>query len=154
MAWTERTKVDMMIRDITALGGGFFTLFLSILLFIVDRDVVAWRLLIGFALIYPAAGLLRYAYFKKRPYPMPYSNLFEKLDASSFPSIHAANSFYAAYVLHNTFASNPLSAFLFLLAVFVALSRVYMKRHYPIDVAGGAALGAVAAYLTVNVLLS
>lgn len=58
----------------------------------------------------------------------------------SMPSGHAATSFAGAVVLTYLF---PRSApYVFLLAVAIAFSRVYVGVHYPSDVLAGAALGA------------
>ncbi|QQG40032.1 MAG: phosphatase PAP2 family protein [Candidatus Aenigmatarchaeota archaeon] len=146
----DNKYVEMMMRDITTFGGGFFTFFLAVLLFIVGKGTVAERLVLGFPLIYPITALIRLVYYKKRPKPETHTNFIEWIDSSSFPSIHAANSFYMAFVLHSAFASNPASLFLFFLAAFVGYTRIYFKKHYPVDVAGGAVLGLALSYLTVN----
>lgn len=58
----------------------------------------------------------------------------------SMPSGHAATSFAGAVVLSYFL---PRSApYMFLLAVAIAFSRIYVGVHYPSDVAAGAALGA------------
>lgn len=59
---------------------------------------------------------------------------------NSFPSGHAATSFAGAVLLGHFFPR----AFpgLLGLAALVAISRVYIGVHYPLDVLGGAALGA------------
>lgn len=58
----------------------------------------------------------------------------------SMPSGHAATSFAGAVVLSYL---QPRSApYMFLLAVAIAFSRIYVGVHYPSDVAAGAALGA------------
>jgi undecaprenyl-diphosphatase len=61
----------------------------------------------------------------------------------SFPSGHAATSFAAATILT---AAVPRAAPLwYLLAAAIGFSRVYVGVHYPLDVVGGAILGAAIA---------
>lgn len=57
----------------------------------------------------------------------------------SFPSSHATTAFAMAVVL--SFFEPRLKAGLFVLAVFVSLSRVYMGVHYPVDIVAGACIG-------------
>lgn len=64
---------------------------------------------------------------------------------SSFPSSHAANAFALAVLFCRRW---PKGAILFLGgATLVAVSRVYLNRHFPSDVVVGALLGACLALL-------
>jgi len=63
----------------------------------------------------------------------------------SFPSAHSTNNFAVATFLAGIF---PRKKWLwFSLASLVAISRVYNGVHYPIDIAGGAALGATIGWM-------
>jgi undecaprenyl-diphosphatase len=63
----------------------------------------------------------------------------------SFPSNHALNNFAAA-----TFISRlhpDYSWIVFIVAVLISLSRVYLGVHYPSDILGGALIGVLFGYL-------
>ena len=63
----------------------------------------------------------------------------------SFPSGHSVTAFAIAFVLSRTY---PRYAFLFYgLAGLVALSRVYLAKHFPSDVVAGAAIGLLAGWI-------
>jgi undecaprenyl-diphosphatase len=70
-----------------------------------------------------------------------FTALADNPDAYSFPSGHTSAAFAIATALQGErHCAGPLSL---LVAVGIGLSRVYLGAHYPLDVAAGAALGAV-----------
>ena len=78
--------------------------------------------------------------------PRPCSNLDVHLlvgcgSGFSFPSSHAANLFGQAYLFR--VIKPGFAKFLIPLAIVVALSRVFVGVHYPIDIIVGAALGTI-----------
>jgi undecaprenyl-diphosphatase len=70
--------------------------------------------------------------------------------SSSFPAGHAATSFAGATLLAYLAPRGRL--LFFALAVAIGFSRVYVGVHYPGDVLGGAAIGAVVALAAIAVL--
>ena len=56
-----------------------------------------------------------------------------------FPSNHAANSVVVAFILTRFY--KKLNPFLWTLALVVCISRMYLGKHYPSDLLGGALLG-------------
>jgi undecaprenyl-diphosphatase len=62
--------------------------------------------------------------------------------AYSFPSNHATNHFAIAVYLCATWVAKPWPRMAWLLwALSISLAQVYVGKHYPLDVLGGALLG-------------
>jgi undecaprenyl-diphosphatase len=70
-----------------------------------------------------------------------FAALAENPDVFSFPSGHTA----VAFAVAAAFAGQgvPLAGFLLILAVGIAVSRIYLGAHYPLDVAAGVLVGTV-----------
>jgi undecaprenyl-diphosphatase len=66
-------------------------------------------------------------------------------DSFSFPSSHAVNNFAAAVFFYKIYPK--LKWILFSVAFLIALSRVYVGRHYPSDILGGAVIGSLIGYI-------
>jgi undecaprenyl-diphosphatase len=62
----------------------------------------------------------------------------------AFPSLHSANSFALAFILTRFFRQN--AWIFYTLASLIALSRVIVGVHYPLDILGGAILGTLIAF--------
>ncbi|HLC58744.1 MAG TPA: phosphatase PAP2 family protein [Candidatus Nanoarchaeia archaeon] len=139
------------IKEITLFGSTTFYIFLLILSFF-DFDIFIF-LLLGFIITFGIALIIRLLYFKKRPLKQTYANFIEKVDASSFPSLHVARSIFLTLVIHKFFNNYFLSIFFLIIAILVAFSRIYLKKHDIYDVLGGLVLGIIGYYL-VNFVIS
>jgi undecaprenyl-diphosphatase len=103
-----------------------------------ERDAALLGL--GAGLATAASQLLKRVCCRPRPSARgSFGALVENPDAFSFPSGHTAAAFGAATALAG--AGHGLGALLLVLAVGIAVSRVYLGAHYPLDVAAGALLG-------------
>jgi len=143
------TKIIMkkFFEEITFFGGIAFYLFVIILLLISQKYIFALRLFLGLMIIYLITFVIRLFYFKDRPKKMEYTSLLEKIDASSFPSIHAARITYLfLFILFSSsFFLNPIVNILMgVVSLLVVYSRIYLYKHDIVDVLAGVILGGFA----------
>ena len=81
--------------------------------------------------------LLKLVVRRHRPRLEQLPALISTPTALSFPSAHASSSFAAARAYSALMPGTPL----YVVAIAMALSRVYLGVHYPSDIAAGALLG-------------
>jgi undecaprenyl-diphosphatase len=137
--------LDLFMPLITKLGdAGIFWIAVAVV-FLIFKKTRKTGIMMGVALV---LGLLVGNLFLKpvvgrvRPYDMPGVDvelLVERLHDKSFPSGHTLACFEAATVLLIRDKRFGISAIV--IAILVALSRLYLYVHYPTDVLVGAVLG-------------
>jgi membrane-associated phospholipid phosphatase len=86
---------------------------------------------------YALNTLLKTIVRRRRPQLEKLPALISTPTSLSFPSAHASSSFAAARAYSSLLPGVPL----YIVAVLMALSRVYLGVHYPSDIAAGALLG-------------
>ena len=73
-----------------------------------------------------------------------------KSSKKSFPSNHSANIFFISFFLSYVYSNKK--KYFITLAILVAISRVYIGAHYPIDIISGAILGIIVNYIIMKLL--
>ena len=145
-----------VMRVITTLGnGGAFWIVLTLLLLIFKRTrrmgvycaaSMLLTLLVVNLCIKPLAA-------RTRPYELiqGLEILVSRPRDYSFPSGHSANSLSCAWTLFRL-APKKYGVPALVLAVLIALSRLYVGVHFPTDVLAGAAIGVLLSELTLRAL--
>jgi len=74
--------------------------------------------------------------------------LKEEPEETSFPSGHSGFSYTLAYVIGHQYPRWRIP--LYFVATMVGTSRIYLGRHYPLDVLGGALIGVLVGWQVTN----
>ncbi len=135
----------------TYLGDGYLWGGLSLGLILFGRPIDRTYVLIGLAVSIVNIAVFRafkLIFARERPLFVSDSLRSRLIDSYSFPSGHATVSFGLAWTISVFYPYLPAQLATYFVAITIALSRVYLKEHYPLDVICGALLGSfVAAYL-------
>lgn len=137
-------------------SGYFLVLGAAVLFFFLKKDwkkqtfffsVTSLSLLFSSGFITP---LIRYFFYRPRPYiALSLESLITKT-TSAFPSGHAA--FFFALSVAVLFFHKRLGVWFLIVSVLMGFARVYAGVHYPLDIVGGAAIGVVSVLFAVFVL--
>lgn len=146
----RKRKYAEYIQDFTALGNPFLLLlvsFASLQGITWQSHRVLWAILIGgFLANEVICSTIKYIWHKPRPNQQGFADGMEKIDAGSFPSIHAARiSFVYASLSYIQYTQNQSLIFAMIaliVVVVVGYSRVFLRKHFPVDVAAGYGFGA------------
>jgi membrane-associated phospholipid phosphatase len=142
------------LKEASFFGGLFFYIFLSAFVFALGKNILFLQLVAVFILTYSATLLIRFFYYKERPRKEKYTNFIERLDASSFPSLHSMRASAMFVVFHFYFNSLWISELFLSLAIAVFASRYFLKKHFLEDILVGAILGLGIAFLVAALLLA
>ncbi len=132
-------KYKEWIRDFTSLGNPIILLFVPFA--VLGPQPLFYKLLLALLINEVFCSLIKLFFHKPRPDGQAYKGVLEKIDAGSFPSIHASRISLVYFTLFNNASNLSLKiTFLAVIAV-VAYSRVALKRHFVTDIIGGITIG-------------
>lgn len=136
--------LDYAMLGMTQLGNGMFSLALSALFYFLGQRRLAVELILGTLTLWLAVETIKILTGRARPYLLlsGVRIIGWQERGRSFPSGHTTQVFFIASFLSRFFAVEGGMIFLlYLLAVLVAFTRIYVGAHYPRDVLAGALLG-------------
>jgi len=142
-----KSIIDTAFKQLTEIGS--LTIIAVIIVFTYFYDkTLAYNIFIGVAAVTLISLIIKAVSYKSRPNKQKYHTLIERIDASSFPSVHSARISILAFwlVLYSNILL--LKIFIILIAVLIAYSRIYLKKHYYSDVIAGIILAGI-----INVLM-
>ena len=137
----SRDSLRILFQAVSIFGTPFFYIPMTAY-FLKTNPNLAIKLVLAVASTEIICGAVKYIYPKARPVPMPSKTLIQKYFAGSFPSVHTARiaAFSATVILS---AMDKTFILIGLLAIAgVGYSRIYLKKHYFIDVIAGFGIGA------------
>lgn len=142
--------LDKLMMFITSLGNsGLIWIVISIILITIPKyrkvGVMALCALILTTIL--GEVILKNILQRSRPFTkVPDFELLIKAPLSySFPSGHTGSSFAVAGILGSKFKKSRI--YIYILAMLIAFSRLYLYVHYPSDVLAGVVLGSASAFI-------
>ncbi len=133
--------------DYLMIGFTHFGIVLLIIFILLKKDKkLIIKSLLAIILTFIIDFIINSFYYKPRPFVDHQVNkLINKSASSSFPSGHSMRAFTFAQVIY--FKDKRLGIFSYLIAAIVAISRIYVGVHYPIDILVGALIGIFCGWL-------
>jgi membrane-associated phospholipid phosphatase len=142
--------IEETIHDLSSLGGlpAFVVISALLVSFLPapNQFELTLMFILGLATCFGVTAVIRWFWFRTRPQPQSHGNWYERIDAGSFPSMHAMRASFLSTVVVIMLRFSPIViAASIIITIAVCWARVHRKRHHPIDVIAGAIIGVVIA---------
>jgi membrane-associated phospholipid phosphatase len=138
-------------RDISAFGNPF--ILIIIILVILGINELFWKIIFGLIILEIFCSILKIVFYKDRPKKEKYTNLLEKIDSGSFPSLHTARSSFIFLILLFLPSTNIIKTLSIFLIISIGLSRIILKKHHLSDVLIGFLIGLIFSLIWIKVII-
>ena len=155
--WNTRRRIRLIANVVSTSADGWFYLFIPVLIALISVQlgwVVFVTLVTGFAIERPTYFLLKNSFKRNRPPNIipGFESVITASDEFSFPSGHTSGVFLVVTVLVLLMPVGMFGLYLYGWAVAVALSRIILGVHFPMDTVAGALLGSGIAWCAMQVV--
>jgi membrane-associated phospholipid phosphatase len=137
--------LDRLMLGFTQLGSGLASVILAVVVYW-KNPLLSYEILLGTITLWLVVEFLKFLVRRSRPFVRITETRIVGLRARgrSFPSGHTSQAFFAATLLIQYFGLNVwIAILLYIVALLIGITRMYIGAHYPRDVLAGAVLGTV-----------
>lgn len=136
--------LDQIMLGFTQVGNGLTTLAFALILFLTSERFLAYELILGTLTLWLSVVLVKALAHRSRPFiRLTQARIVgSRARGRSFPSGHTSQTFFVATLMVQHFhATLWVAILLYVVALLVGITRMYVGAHYPRDVLAGAILG-------------
>ena len=130
---------------VTNLGSSVFWILAIILFWIKKKKKLSLQLFFAFVIDTVLLAVLKFTFLRPRPFQV-FDLGFDVNIGPSFPSGHTERAFSGALILSHHY--KKYAVLFYSLSILVAVSRIYLGLHFPLDVVIGAVNGLIIGALT------
>jgi membrane-associated phospholipid phosphatase len=141
---TRTPWLDSIMQTLTELGNGFVTGAVALFFFARVSPQVSYVFVLSSLLLWLLVETIKAILRRERPFTglKDVRVVGQKARGKSFPSGHTSQAFYTATLLLAYMDGNVLAhIIIYVIALVVGITRMYLGMHYPRDVIAGAVLG-------------
>lgn len=145
-----RYKLNDWSRDFTSLANPIILIVIPFIFLFENNKKGFYVLLIALAINEVLGSLIKIVFPKTRPNGQKYTNLLEKIDAGSFPSLHSSR-ITIVYLTLFSFTTLLVFKIIFISIIpVVMLSRINLKKHFLTDIISGFVIGLIIWWISIN----
>jgi membrane-associated phospholipid phosphatase len=136
--------LDRIMLGFTQIGSGITALVIALVLFLAGGRLLSYELMLGTLTLWLVVELVKFLVHRSRPFiRLAQARIVGyRAIGRSFPSGHTSQAFFMATLFSHWFQLGiGGTVALYVVAVLVSFTRMYVGAHYPRDIIGGAVLG-------------
>ncbi len=149
--WISRRLLSLILDDFSFFGSIPFYLFVTLIAYFTNHNLLFSRLGYSFLIGFLAIIAIKKVHYKDRPQKEEFTIFMEKVVASSFPSSHSATVTLLGILLSISFPTIWVISSAIIISLLVYLQRYITKKHFFIDIVGGAILAVIISIFVIKV---